>query len=67
MREPKTVKCHCGSEVTLWSSWANRCKCGQEFNGFGQQLAPRSQWGEETGEDFTTDYTDYGERYYEGE
>lgn len=25
-------------------------KCGREFNSAGQELAPRSQWGEETGE-----------------
>lgn len=25
-------------------------KCGAEFNSSGQLLAPRSQWGEETGE-----------------
>jgi hypothetical protein len=30
-----------------------RCEnCGTEYNGAGQILAPRYQWGEETGEQF---------------
>ncbi len=28
----------------------NTCDCGRDYNAFGQILAPRSQWGEETGE-----------------
>ena len=48
---PAIGKCHCGTKVELESSWANSCpKCGTEYNSSGQQLAPRSQWGEETGE-----------------
>lgn len=51
--QPAILRCACGEEVALWSSWANTCeKCGQEFNGSGQRLAPRHQWGEETGERF---------------
>jgi hypothetical protein len=42
--------CVCGRKVKLESSWANACECGQEYNGWGQALAPRSQWGWETGE-----------------
>lgn len=44
------IRCECGKHVTLCDSWANECDCGLEFNGSGQLLAPRSQWGEETGE-----------------
>lgn len=53
-KEVKIIKCKdCGKEVELWNSWANECrKCGTEYNGFGQMLAPREQWGIETGEDF---------------
>jgi hypothetical protein len=28
----------------------NTCECGRDYNWGGQLLAPRSQWGEETGE-----------------
>ncbi len=52
--EAQVIECNrCGSEIALWSSWANACdRCGVEYNGSGQELAPRSQWGEETGERF---------------
>lgn len=51
---PKTIKCDvCKQEIELVSGWANEChSCGTEYNGFGQKLAPRSEWGWETGEDF---------------
>lgn len=53
VREPKVIECKCGEKIELDSSWANECdNCGREYNGFGQLLAPRSQWGEETGETF---------------
>lgn len=61
MREPKTIHCRgtndrgraCTAKITLSSGWANTCpSCGSEYNGSGQRLAPRSQWGEETGESF---------------
>ena len=46
-----SIECDCGCEVDLFSSWANSCpSCPMEFNGSGQALSPRSQWGEETGE-----------------
>jgi hypothetical protein len=45
------VRCH--THVALWDSWATECHgCGTEYNGSGQRLAPREQWGEETGEDW---------------
>ena len=47
--EPAVLKCHCGREVQL-ESFTNTCECGSDYNTSGQQLAPRSQWGEETGE-----------------
>lgn len=47
-------KCECGAEVELHDSWSNDChKCGREYNMSGQELAPRNQWGEETGEKFS--------------
>jgi hypothetical protein len=47
-----TLKCdRCGATVKLYSHWANACdRCSAEYNGSGQRLAPRSQWGEETGD-----------------
>jgi len=49
---PEEYRCHCGA--TIYSNGPGRdidCpKCGDNFNSAGQQLAPRSQWGEETGE-----------------
>ena len=43
--------CKCGQEVYCTSTWANTCDgCGLEYNMGGQSLAPRAQWGEETGE-----------------
>lgn len=51
--ESAVGRCSCGKNVALDSSWANECDgCGREYNGSGQQLAHRSQWGEETGEQF---------------
>jgi len=49
-RQPMVIRCGCGARLELDSSWANECACGLEYNGSGQQLAPREQWGEETGE-----------------
>lgn len=43
------VKC-CG-EWLRCDGFTNTCHvCETDYNGSGQQLAPRSQWGEETGE-----------------
>jgi hypothetical protein len=47
------VRCACGGEVHCLDSWANDCDhCDREYNRDGSLLAPRSQWGEETGENF---------------
>jgi hypothetical protein len=43
-------RCACGEAVEL-SAFTNTCsQCGRDYNMSGQELAPRSQWGEETGE-----------------
>ena len=40
---------NCQREVEL-RGFTNTCECGADYNGSGQQLADRSQWGSETGE-----------------
>lgn len=55
-RIPASGRCHCGEDVEL-SRFTNTChRCGADYNGSGQELAPRSQWGEETGEHWTDCY-----------
>lgn len=39
----------CGRVVEL-RGFTNTCECGADYNMSGQKLAPREQWGEETGE-----------------
>ena len=52
--EPAVGRCACGHTVSLERSWINSCQgCGRDYNGSGQELAPREQWGEETGEHWT--------------
>ena len=47
---PAIGECFCGTRVEL-SGFTNTCvKCGADYNSAGQRLAPREQWGEETGE-----------------
>ncbi len=41
--------CECGEEVIL-DDFTCPCICGLDYNSAGQLLAPRQQWGEETGE-----------------
>lgn len=48
-------ECSCGRQVTL-SSFTNECDCGIDYNFAGQKLAPREQWGEETGEHWSECY-----------
>lgn len=50
VREPAEGRCACGELVILDDSWLNACDCGRDYNGSGQELAPRDQWGEETDE-----------------
>lgn len=47
--QPAVGKCPCGELVEL-GGFTNTCKCGADYNWSGQLLAPRSQWGEDTGE-----------------
>lgn len=50
MSEPMTITCQCGTKVEC-DGFTNTCpKCGADYNFAGQLLAPREQWGEETGE-----------------
>ena len=43
------IEC-CGEDLYC-DGFTNTCeKCGRDYNWAGQALAPRSQWGEETGE-----------------
>ena len=46
---PKLIECPCGKEV-FCVAFTNTCECGIDYNFSGQRLAPREQWGEETGE-----------------
>lgn len=46
---PGAVRCGCGEEVEL-HGFTNTCECGCDYNMSGSLLAPREQWGEETGE-----------------
>ena len=48
-REAAVGRCGCGLDVTL-SGFTNTCDCGRDYNSAGQMLAPREQWGEDTGE-----------------
>lgn len=48
-RHAAVLACDCGREVTL-CSFTNACDCGRDYNSSGSLLAPRAQWGEETGE-----------------
>lgn len=48
--EPAIGECNrCQREVEL-HGFTNTCECGADYNMSGQELADRSQWGEETGE-----------------
>ena len=45
------VEVLCCGEWMRCSNFTNTCEhCHKDFNFAGQALAPRSQWGEETGE-----------------
>lgn len=48
-RHPSVGLCVCGREVVL-DGFTCPCECGRDYNSGGQLLAPREQWGEETGE-----------------
>lgn len=46
------MRCVCEQLLEGWRPGGDvDCeKCGREYNSSGQLLAPREQWGEETGE-----------------
>jgi len=49
-KEPKIGKCECGETVEL-ENFTNTCsQCYADYDSSGNRLAPRSQWGEESGE-----------------
>jgi hypothetical protein len=48
--EPAIGICDCGEEVVLQGFTCTCHGCGADYNSAGQKLAPRSQWGCETGE-----------------
>ena len=51
-RRTKYVRC-CGAWLAC-TAFTNTCAaCGTDYNTAGQRLAPREQWGEETGEHWT--------------
>ena len=41
--------CDCGRSIYL-DKFTNACPCGVDYDSAGVALAPRSQWGEDTGE-----------------
>lgn len=49
---PLTMRCECGRVLSFGrpGSDVDCDHCGRTYNFAGQQLADRSQWGEETGE-----------------
>jgi len=49
-REAAIGRCVCGNEVILDGFTCTCERCHRDYNSAGQELAPRSQWGEETGE-----------------
>jgi len=55
--EPGEIECiDCGRPVTMYNAFTITCECGADYNSAGMRLAPRSQWGEETGEHWTDCY-----------
>lgn len=55
MKTYPEIECYCGRKV-ICRNFTNTCDCGRDYNFAGSLLAPRSQWGEETGEHWTDCY-----------
>lgn len=57
---PAVMLCHCGRHLDMVPDGAGAvdCECGRIFNLFGQELSPREEWGEETGESLADIYSD---------
>jgi hypothetical protein len=43
------IRCGCGRKVEC-QGFTTTCSCGRDYNWNGDELAPRSEWGQETGE-----------------
>lgn len=52
VKAERVGRCHCGEEVYL-DAFTNPCDCGADYDMSGNMLAPREQWGAETGEHWT--------------
>lgn len=55
VKVPAIGRCDCGRNVVL-ANFTNTCDCGRDYNWNGSLLAPREQWGEETGEHWSDIY-----------
>lgn len=54
----RILSCQCGANFELVDWFEEQCPgCGRSYNGAGQELAPKSQWGEETGESLADIYS----------
>jgi hypothetical protein len=52
--EPACIVCEdCKQRYVYLHGFTNTCECGADYNMSGGILAPREQWGEETGESLT--------------
>ena len=64
------IECNrCKRHVELdYRCFTITCECGADYNSSGQELAPRSQWGAETGETaediLAVDHEDYDPNEY---
>lgn len=62
-RSPLVIECNCGRKLEHYSGPDVDCHCGAIYNAFGQLLAPRQFWGEETGETLADIYCGKDEDY----
>ena len=59
-RAPTVIRCQCRRGEVALDGFTNTCdRCGRDYNMSGQVLAPRSQWGEETGESLSDIFNPY--------
>ena len=54
-RQVTVVTCDCSEDVWCFD-FTQTCECGADYNMSGMKLAPREQWGEETGEHWSDCY-----------
>ena len=56
LRHIVEVRC-CGQWLRVTGRFTTTCDhCGTDYNSSGQRLAPRADWGEETGEHWSECY-----------